>query len=83
MAFGPDDDLPKARDLKTVDKLEDMDAEELRILPDEKLVELYKSTQAKCCVCEECNRVTLFVAATGHNCSSQCHNCGKEYYISG
>lgn len=53
----------------------DVDAEEIRELPDEKLVEMARCTTGEMKNCPECGTKTAFLGAAGHNGKSSCHEC--------
>lgn len=59
-------------------ELEPVTAEQIRELPDEKIVELADSVKGDLRECPECGEVTAFIGTPGRNDESECHNCGFE-----
>lgn len=59
-------------------ELETVSAEQIRSLPDKKLVELANSVKGCLMECPECGEVTAFIGTPGYNDDSACHSCGYE-----
>lgn len=61
-----------------VKKTNQVDIDDIKKLPDEKIVEAFRKTLGYVGECHKCGEYTAFLAKTGINDTSKCHNCGVE-----
>ena len=55
--------------------------DEIDDLPRKKRVELFESVNVIIGDCVNCSERTWLIGASGRNCTSERHNCGKEYRV--
>ena len=58
--------------------ISDATANQIRQLPDEKLVELAGCAKGHIGYCSSCGAFTAFVGTPTYNDSSECHECGES-----